>query len=214
MIRRPQRSTLFPYTTLFRSSEYDPVKKEGHYVETDYTDNEFSLAITGLTHETNYNARAYAINKNGISYGNNLSFTTDKLPPSVDDNLPPGTVTGKKPTMGSIYSSGIFSNRLELTATIYDDGGLPISAKGFVWSETDYDPQIGDEGCTQVPITTSGNEMKLVLRDLKPGTTYYISAYATNEKGTSYTRNSFTTKANKPEPDEGDNPTPGTDEKR
>lgn len=195
-------------------SEYDPVKKEGHYVETDYTDNEFSLAITGLTHETNYNARAYAINKNGISYGNNLSFTTDKLPPSVDDNLPPGTVTGKKPTMGSIYSSGIFSNRLELTATIYDDGGLPISAKGFVWSETDYDPQIGDEGCTQVPITTSGNEMKLVLRDLKPGTTYYISAYATNEKGTSYTRNSFTTEANKPEPDEGDNPTPGTDEKR
>ena len=56
--------------------------------------------------------------------------------------------------------------------------------------------------------------MKLVLRDLKPGTTYYVSAYATNEKGTSYTRNSFTTEANKPEPDEGDNPTPGTDEKR
>src|SRR3712207_7512505 len=28
MIRRPPRSTLFPYTTLFRSLGYDPVRRE------------------------------------------------------------------------------------------------------------------------------------------------------------------------------------------
>src|SRR3712207_8523553 len=30
MIRRPPRSTLFPYTTLFRSLDFEPVGPEGH----------------------------------------------------------------------------------------------------------------------------------------------------------------------------------------
>src|SRR3712207_8718725 len=30
MIRRPPRSTLFPYTTLFRSGDPDPVTRPGH----------------------------------------------------------------------------------------------------------------------------------------------------------------------------------------
>src|SRR5258708_9757511 len=32
MIRRPPRSTLFPYTTLFRSSDYDKPMKDGKLV--------------------------------------------------------------------------------------------------------------------------------------------------------------------------------------
>src|SRR2546421_6847715 len=34
MIRRPPRSTLFPYTTLFRSARLFPVRQGGHPLET------------------------------------------------------------------------------------------------------------------------------------------------------------------------------------
>lgn len=36
----------------------------------------FSIVISGLTENTTYYARAYAINKAGIGYGNEISFTT------------------------------------------------------------------------------------------------------------------------------------------
>ena len=36
----------------------------------------FSVAITGLTANTTYYARAYAINAAGVAYGNQVSFTT------------------------------------------------------------------------------------------------------------------------------------------
>src|SRR6202011_6283055 len=35
MIRRPPRSTLFPYTTLFRSDSLGPAHEEGHAIEED-----------------------------------------------------------------------------------------------------------------------------------------------------------------------------------
>src|SRR3712207_8170105 len=35
MIRRPPRSTLFPYTTLFRSADIDAVRAEAHEVRGD-----------------------------------------------------------------------------------------------------------------------------------------------------------------------------------
>jgi hypothetical protein len=36
----------------------------------------FSIVLSGLTENTTYYARAYAINKAGIGYGNEISFTT------------------------------------------------------------------------------------------------------------------------------------------
>src|SRR2546429_6349918 len=46
MIRRPPRSTLFPYTTLFRSSLYDEVlrllSRRGYGIPEDYLSRDFS----------------------------------------------------------------------------------------------------------------------------------------------------------------------------
>lgn len=197
------------------SSTTTPTAESANHIKTTLgSDNSFTVKITGLTHETNYNVRAYAINKNGTAYSDNLYFTTDKLPPSEDDNPIPDTTTGKKPSVNSPSSSGIFKDRLEIRASIYDNGGLPITAKGFVWSETNSSPSIGGNACTHIPITTEGMEMATVLRNLKPGTTYYVSAYATNEKGTTYAYNSFYTEAEKEEPNEGDNPTPDTSDQK
>lgn len=173
-------------------------------------DNSFTATLTGLTHQTAYHVQPYATNKNGKSTNSpTLSFETEKLPPLPGDNDLPGAVTGKKPTMNSIYSSGTFPTRLELRSSISDAGGLAITAKGFVWSLTESRPEVGKAGCTHIPITTEGNEMKTVLYNLTPGTRYYVSVYATNEKGTGFSYNSFQTEAAKPEPGEDDNPTPG-----
>lgn len=174
-----------------------------------YPGNTFTINLTGLTHQTQYYVQPYAKNKNGEGTGLSLYFTTEKLPPTPGDNPPPGeVVTGKKPTVSSPSSTGIFSTRLELTAGISDNGGHPITAKGFVWS-LEYNPVIGKEGCTQIDLTqTAGDKLHTVLQNLTPGTRYYVAAYATNEKGTTYSYSSFTTEASKPEPGEGDNPTP------
>lgn len=184
-----------------------PSKDDTAY-EMDYSDNVIELPISNLKPETSYYARAYAINKNGVSYSYTMYFTTDKTPPQEGDNELPGTTEGKRPEVGNLRSTGTFKDRLELTAEIYNDGGLPITAKGFVWSQTQYSPEIGQEGTTHIPVTTDGNDMATVLRGLTPGTYYYVSVYATNEKGTTYYSTSFRTEEDKPEPGEGDNPTP------
>ena len=44
----------------------------------------FSSNLTGLTYNTTYYIRSYSVNALGISYGNELSFTT--LPSGIDDN--------------------------------------------------------------------------------------------------------------------------------
>src|SRR2546429_5217624 len=46
MIRRPPRSTLFPYTTLFRSRPLD--KKEGEYVRDDYGNGDDCRSLGGI----------------------------------------------------------------------------------------------------------------------------------------------------------------------
>lgn len=174
-----------------------------------YTGNSFTINLTELKHQTQYHVQPYAKNKNGEALGVYLSFTTEKLPPSVDDNpLPDDIVTGKKPSVSSPSATGTFPTRLELTASVTDNGGHAITAKGFVWS-LESDPVIGKEGCTQIDLTqTEGNTMRTVIQNLTPDTHYYVASYATNEKGTTYSYSSFRTEADKPEPDEGDNPTP------
>lgn len=174
-----------------------------------YTGNSFTINLTELKHQTQYHVQPYAKNKNGEALGVYLSFTTEKLPPSEDDNpLPDDIVTGKKPSVNSPSATGTFPTRLELIANITDNGGHAITAKGFVWS-LESDPVIGKEGCTQIDLAqTEGNTMRTVIQNLTPDTHYYVASYATNEKGTTYSYSSFRTEADKPEPDEGDNPTP------
>src|SRR3712207_8800769 len=56
MIRRPPRSTLFPYTTLFRS-DVDAVGRDGEYGREQHTQQEHAHAApSGLCAETNCSA--------------------------------------------------------------------------------------------------------------------------------------------------------------
>ena len=74
---------------------------------------------------------------------------------------------------------------------ITSDGGDPITSRGIVWS-TSHNPTIA-----LTTKTTDGSNFSTFisnLSNLTPNTTYYVRAYATNNKGTSYGNEiSFTT---------------------
>lgn len=136
---------------------------------------DFSAKITGLQENTKYYVRAYAINELGTAYGEATTFTT--LPITL-------------PELSTVTISNILSTTAEASAQVSSLGNGKLSDAGFVLA-THANPSLAD---TKVSIGTS-TTLRVKLRDLSPMTTYYIRAYATNEKGTGYgSIISFTTK--------------------
>jgi hypothetical protein len=135
----------------------------------------FTFNISGLTANTPYFLRAYAINGGGTSYGNEVTFTT--IPTAL-------------PMVSTKAISGISSNIAGSGGIISSDGGLNISAKGVCWS-INPNPTLANTHTTDGTDNTNFNS---TMTDLNPLTTYYVIAYATNALGTSYGNElSFTT---------------------
>jgi uncharacterized protein (TIGR02145 family) len=133
----------------------------------------FTSNLTGLAAGTTYYARAYATNSAGTSYGNELSFTTSALVPTV-------TTTA----ISAIAESSAISG-----GTVTSTGGAALTAVGVCWS-TSVNPTTANF------ITNNGTTASFTsnLTGLTATTTYYVRAYATNSAGTSYgDEYSFTT---------------------
>jgi len=127
--------------------------------------------MTGLAENTLYYVRAYAMNGNGTSYGNELSFITAT------------TVTTSQVT--NITQTTAISG-----GNISSGGGAPLIAKGVCWS-TAANPTVADSHSDDGPGT--GFYFSNIT-GLTANTTYYVRAYATNISGTSYgNQQSFTT---------------------
>jgi uncharacterized protein (TIGR02145 family) len=139
---------------------------EDFYINEGYGNGPFEITATELNPGQTYYYRAYATNIAGTSYGNELTFTTDVILPTVTTN-DITEITGTTAVSGG---------------SITDDGGGTISTKGVCWS-LNPNPTTSDfiisEGNTSLSYTST-------LLDLSPNTTYYIKAFATNEAGTSY----------------------------
>ncbi len=155
----------------------------------------FTSTLTGLIPGTTYYVRSYATNSKGTTYGQEISFRTLSVLP---------TVTTADVT--SVTSSGAQSG-----GTVADDGGETITAKGVCWS-TSQNPTTSDfktvnsfveilgsnpfSGSDQINADAPGSSFISNITGLNPGTAYYVRAYATNSLGTSYgTQKSFTTLA-------------------
>ena len=137
----------------------------------------FSIDLTGLSDSATYYVRAYAINDKGIGYGENVSFTTKKY------NLP--TVTTTIPTNISYTSATV-------GGTIISNGGFEIIEQGICYA-TSTNPTVS-EG--KIIAESSSNTFVVNLVGLPNGATYYVRAYAINNKGISYGNEvSFTTLA-------------------
>ena len=128
----------------------------------------FTSNITALNPNTLYYVRAYATNKAGISYGNEILFST------------------LIPTMPTLSSTSVISNITQTTATsggtISDDGGSAITMRGVCWS-TSTNPTISNSKTTD---GTGIGSFTSNLTGLTAGVTYYVRAYAMNLYGTAY----------------------------
>ena len=126
----------------------------------------FSVDITGLEKATTYHVRAFAVNSVGISYGEDLQFTTLATPPAISTRAI-GEISWTTATSGG---SGL------------SDGGSDITAKGICWS-TSSGPVVSGQHTVD---GTGPGDFVSSLTDLTPNTLYYVRSYATNSQGTTY----------------------------
>ncbi len=126
----------------------------------------FTTTLKNLDHNTIFYARAYATNKMGTAYGDQVKFTTELGVPIVISD--------------SVYR--ITAHSAKCKGHVESDGGYAVSKKGTCWSRQP-DPTVDDE-CTN---DGSGKgEFTSTLSGLLENTTYYVRTYATNSTATVY----------------------------
>ena len=133
----------------------------------------FTCVMDGLSSNTNYYVRAYAINSTGISYGVSKSFTT--LEANSGNTVP---VVTTNPVSAITTTSAVCGGN------VTSDGGLAITRRGICWSTSPH------------PVLNTGNaadnhqyetgSYSCTMTGLSPNTTYYVRAFAVNDKGTGY----------------------------
>ena len=128
----------------------------------------FTSTITNLIADKTYYLRAYATNSSGTAYGEEISFSTSVLLPTVN------TTAITSITQQSAISGGLVSD--------YSAG--EIIARGIVWSTSPNPTISANEGFTADG--TGLGEFTSNLTGLSPDNTYYVRAYATKSTGTSY----------------------------
>ena len=126
----------------------------------------FTASLSGLTASTVYYIRTYATNANGTVYGNEISFTTTGITPSLT------TTAASSTTISSFITGGNISS----------DGGNLVTYRGICWS-TNANPTINDN---KILSGTGTGTFTITLSNLNVATTYYVRSFATNSAGTAY----------------------------
>jgi len=137
----------------------------------------FTSSLTGLLPVTTYYVRAYTINSSVVSYGNEISFTTLPVLPTLAATTAASGITGTTANSGGNVTS---------------DGGSAIIERGICYGTT-ANPTIIANTKIIDPAPGTGSFVSN-LTGLTGYTTYYVRAYATNSVGTAYgTQISFLT---------------------
>jgi hypothetical protein len=126
----------------------------------------FEVALAGLNYATQYFARAYAVGPTGTIYGEEMTFTTLPVVPTLTTAVVTA-VTGNSAAGGG-----------EVTVS----GGAAVTARGICWD-------IAENPTTAKSKTTNGEGVGAftsAMTGLLGNKTYYVRAYATNSAGTGY----------------------------
>jgi hypothetical protein len=136
----------------------------------------FTSSLTGLLPATTYYVRAYSINSNVVSYGNEISFITLANLPTLAATFAASAITGT-----TAHSGG----------NVTSDGGSAIIERGICYATTSNPTTANLKVIDPAPgVGSFGSN----LSGLTAGTTYYVRAYAINSVGTAYgSQISFTT---------------------
>jgi uncharacterized protein (TIGR02145 family) len=126
----------------------------------------FSTTVNGLSGGTTYYVRAYAINLKGRTLGDVMTFTTNRAKPRITTREP----------------FEILSTSAKSGGTNIQSGGSEITDKGIYYG-TQTDPKT-----TGISITggQGSDTFTGTMNYLRPGTRYYVVAYARNNLGTGY----------------------------
>lgn len=130
----------------------------------------FMAYIENLQAKTLYHFCAYAVNSEGIGYGEEKTFTTKAY-------VLPTVTTGEDPT--AEVSTAICCGQVS-----YDSQEKPITEFGICYSSSNQNPTISDNKVANDQYNYQS--YCCVLKELQPGTTYYVRAYATTDVGTGY----------------------------
>lgn len=141
---------------------------------------DFHVEITGLSPETQYYYCFEIWNPNLNHRSEVKSFTT-------------WTVT--KPSVTTSTATNISWTTATAGGNVTDDGNDVILERGVCWGTT-HNPDTGSDFSHLAASSTGTGEYSCTLTGLTPSTKYYVRAYATNSKGTSYgDEKDFTTQA-------------------
>lgn len=179
------------YGFCWSSTSSEPVVTRDSKVTADNIANgTFKAVLTGLTYNTDYFVRAYAVNAKGMAYSGFFKIHTG---------------SSVKPTVQNIRITNPTPSTLDVSATLTNDGGAEIQEQGFCYS-TSGEPSINDKKII-IPV---GQPLTATLQRLIGYTRYYVRAYATNKNGITYSEvTSGMTK--KIDPDVNDPAFPGTE---
>jgi hypothetical protein len=130
----------------------------------------FFGTISGLNPATLYYVRAFASNSTGTAYGQQVSFTTSGVPP----------------TLGGLSISDITSNSARVTASVSNTGSSSVTSRGVCYS-TSQNPTT-NSSC--VSSGSGSGSFAVTLSGLSSNSTYFLRSYATNSAGTSYSAQS------------------------
>ena len=126
----------------------------------------FECQLTGLSAETRYYYRAYAVCTHGVYYGYERSFFTEVLPLEV--------LTGGV--------SDVTATRVKAEGKVTRDGGYEVTECGFCWG-TEHEPTI--EGF-HIKVSVGLGKFSGYFSGLERGRTHYVRAYAVNDEGIAY----------------------------
>ncbi len=120
------------------------------------------------------------------------------LLPTEDAHNSWSLVKVEVPTLSAVSMGVISDVNAEVNASVLSTGNGTLFDAGFVYS-TSKNPTLESSKKASCDATTT---LRGTLLNLAPGTTYYVRAYATNERGTAYSEQiSFTTTATPTVPD-------------
>jgi hypothetical protein len=132
----------------------------------------FVSNLTGLLPATPYYVRAYATNSAVTSYGNEITFTTNPVVPTLAATTVATSITGSTAVSGG-----------NVTAT----GGATILERGIVVNTAGSPTLITPNTIKVIDGTPGIGSFVSNITGLVPGTmSYYASSYATNSVGTTY----------------------------
>lgn len=137
----------------------------------------YSCQLTGLQTETIYHCRAYAVNAEGVSYGDERTFMT---------------LAYALPNVQTGSTSNVSQTSTTCAANVLSDGGQPVTERGICYSLSS-NPTTADQ---KAIVGAGTGSFTATLSDLQAGQTYYYRAYAISAQGTAYgEERTFTTQA-------------------